>query len=395
MKRGGFLVDQIIDNKVIQDYDYSYSPKEIKEVVCKYFTIENAKELTGTYNNIRFKIYAKNITYLGNPWEPYKKRIQLGSNFKETVINNIHNKIVTILLGVYHYNDLLLFTEFDAESYANGKSNNSAAHVQTYDLQRAIDDGIYSKIDRNDHKITVFTTQNIDKFMKMKFMQSEDPLSKVKQIFSSFYASLPKKWNGVDCYKEMLEALYKDRRQTEWAGFYHEYRFSSYLEQNPSLKETVIFQADKTKNGIDLDLYYPKLKSYGDLKAHTIGDAILGNSYETLEQALESGPLYYVICEHTTRKDKEMAYRTLHYWHNFIREESKRTHDPMRQKNRMKGEVSLVDFVILRIDKYNYKYLSSFQKDFVNSNGKPRKEKFEISEKDISNFIIYKENLSV
>lgn len=393
MKKGGFKVDQIENGNVKQDYDYSYSPKEIREVISKYFQLDDTKKLIGTYNGKKYKIHAKNITYLGNPWESYKKRIQLWDNFQDFIQSETDEGYYVIALGVYHYNETLIFAEFDAYSYLNKASNNSAAHIQTYDLQRALDEGVYEKIDRNDHKVTAFTPENTECFLKIKFMGETGPLENLKNVFKHFYSTVPVVWDGVSCYKEMLETEYKDRRQTEWAGFYHEYRFSSFLEQNPLAKQYVLFQKAKKKGELDLDLYFPELKTYGDLKAHTIGDAILGNSYDTLDKALQIGPLYYVICEHNTIKDVEFQYQTLHYWHNYIREASKRDHDIERLKGRMKGQVILVDFVILQIDKYNYKYLSSFQEGFANSNGVPRNKKFEINENDISNFIVYKQTL--
>lgn len=390
MNRGGFKVEQIKNGLITIDYDVFYSPSELKGVIAEYFPVEDIKTLSGNYKGHRFRIYAKNITYLGNPWEGFKKRIQLGSNFKETVANNKAQRIETILLGVYHYEDTLIFAEFDAESYAFGKSNNSAAHIHSFDLQRAVKDGIFTKTDKGNHRIMAFMPNKIADFLEIKFGNAKDPLENLKAVFGTFYSSVPKEWVGIDCYQQMLEANWEDRRQTEWAGFYHEYRLSKFLDENPEFKHTVIFQKNKTKDSIDLDLYYPEMKTYGDLKAHTVGDTIIGNSYETLEKAIKIGPLYYVICEHTTIKDIEFQYRTLLYWHNFIREEKLRSHDPMSQKNRMKGQVNLVDFLIVQIDQFNMDRLSSFQKGFMNSDGNPRKEKFTINKKDIDNFLVYK-----
>lgn len=391
MRRGGFEVDQIKDGKIKVDYDVFYSPGELRDLVVEYFPVDDKETLSGNYEGHRFRIYAKNITYLGNPWEGFKKRIQLGTNFKETVSENKEHNIETVLLGVYHYEDTLIFAEFDADSYALGKSNNSAAHIHSFDLQRAVKDGIFSKTDKGNHKIMAFMPNKVIDFLKIKFGKAKDPLENLKGVLNTFYSNVPKEWSGIECYRQMLEAKWEDRRQTEWAGFYHEYRFAKFLEEHPECKQTVLFQKNKTKDSIDLDLYYPEMNAYGDLKAHTIGDTIIGNSYETLEKAIQIGPLYYVICEHTTIKDIEFQYRTLMYWHNYIREENLRSHDPMNQKNRMKGQVNLVDFLIVQIDQFNMGHLSSFQKGFVNSNGKPRKEKFTINKKDIDNFLVYKQ----
>ena len=54
----------------------------------------------------------------------------------------------------------------------------------------------------------------------------------------------------------------------------------------------------------------------------------------------------------------------------------------------MKHSVSLKNYLILEINKYNMKYLDIF-KQGKNSDGKPRNPKIMISNKNINNFLVH------
>ena len=90
----------------------------------------------------------------------------------------------------------------------------------------------------------------------------------ILNVFRDFFASRLREWHGIDCYRKMIEADYRNKFQAEWAGFFLEYEFESYINEH-SLAGLVRYEQDKTKSGIDLDLYFPGIGCYGDLKAHS------------------------------------------------------------------------------------------------------------------------------
>lgn len=392
-KKKGFRVEQISRGKVVIDYDQIYTPTKLRELLSWYFKVDN-KSLQGSFEGVNYHIHAKNITYLGNPWEKFKKRIQLWKDYSERVQADYDDDLVPLIIGVYHYKRTVVFVDFEAEDYLDNNSNNSAAHVQTYDLQRGLKEGIYSKVDKLGNHITVFTPETVVEFLKYKLSATgkKSPLDKINDIISDFYVSIPSQWNGVECYKYLVEVNHPKRRETEWPGFYHEALFEKYINEHSENAEVVKFQQDKSKGGLDFDLYYPEIDCYGDLKCHTIGEPeIPGNKIENMYEAIKKGPLYYVICEHTTVKDKAPDYVTLDYWNNNVRDESKRGTEVEKQKGRMKSQVTLIDYIIVQIDEYNYTLLESFQSGFLNSDGKPRGEKFSIPEKLMEEFVVRKD----
>ena len=390
----GHKVEQISRGKIVIDYDQKYSRSELKRLFAYSFMTND--DLEGCVGEIKYRIHAKNITYLGYPWEDYKKRIQLWADLKSIVQKDYDDEFVPLIIGVYHYNRTVVFVDFDVDSYLDGNTNNSAAHVQTFDLQRGLKQGIYSKIDKNGNRITVFNKENIQKYLedKLCIYSQKQPVDYINDVLYDFYISIPSKWEGIESYKYLVEVNHPKKRETEWPGFYHEALFEKYLDEHKPYKKTVLFQQNKGKDELDFDLFYPQINCYGDLKCHTIGEsAIPGNKIENLYEAIKSGPLYYVICEHTTVKDEGPEYKVLNYWNNNIREESKRGKDIEKQKGRMKASVYLVDYIIVQIDEFNYDKLDSFQKGFLNSNGKPRGEKFSIPEKLMDEFVIRKEHI--
>ncbi len=389
----GSVVEQIYREKIVYDYDQKYSPTKLRELLAWYFHVDK-DTLQGEYENCKFQIHAKNITYLGKPWEKYKKRIQLWSNFSEMIQADYDNDFIPLVIGVYHYKRTVVFVDFEVDDYLDNATNNSAAHVQTYDLQRAIKQGIYSKVDKNGNHITAFSPDQVEKFLrdKLAIQQEKSPLDCINDVFNDFYISIPSQWEGIECYKYLVEAGHPKQRETEWPGFFHEALFEKYIEEHKEQASIVRFQQNKAKGDLDFDLYYPQIACFGDLKCHTIGEpSIPGNKIENLYEAIKRGPLYYVICEHTTEKDSGPEYRTLTYWNNYVREKKKRGTDVEAQKGRMKAKVVLIDYIIIQIDEFNCDLLESFQKGFMNSNNTPRGEKFSIPEKLIEEFIVRKD----
>lgn len=181
----------------------------------------------------------------------------------------------------------------------------------------------------------------------------------------------------------MIKDNYKNKYQSEWAGFYLEYEFEKYIDKN-SLQRLVRYAQDKKEGGIDLDLYFPSIKQYGDLKAHSdYSRGIQGNDWNTVHNLIEKGEhIFYIICEHSTEKDSEYDYEVTKFW-NTVRKKS----NLLSYAKRMKHSVVLKKAYILDINKENSQYLSKF-KQGINSNGKPREPKIMIDSDNIKYFLI-------
>ncbi|MDD8049115.1 MAG: hypothetical protein PHH04_05920 [Thomasclavelia sp.] len=391
MKKGKTIVEQL-NNKgnVYMDVDYTFSPEEITNLLSNYVEVKRKDRniLICNYNGKDFAMYLKNITYLGNPHPKYKKRIQLGDNFKKKY--NEYKKMGTPLLviGVYKHDDVLLFVGFNTDKYKNNKSHNSSAHIFISDLQQAINKGYYKKIDYFSNEITSFTPDNLNKYLDSVLIKGDEFDDMFTEV-DSFFKSVPKDWNGIECYQEMINADFNMKYQPEWPGFYLEYKFADYINKN-KLNNVIEYEQNKTKGSIDLDLYFPRTSSYGDLKCHSVdAGAIPGNDYETITKLIKDSSVYYVVCEHETVKDSELGYATTKFWN-----ESQHKDDLMSYHARMKGKVHITSYMILEINSYNSRYLSDFQKGMVNSNGKPRNNKIMISKKELKNFVVYRHDFN-
>lgn len=292
MTRGTIKVEQVSKTGIIiLDYDTSLSPSEIYYVLKRYFPNlskdVSTKYYVGSFEGKKYCIYCKNITYLGNPWEFYKKRIQI-ADIDDFICFSKKTQSVPILLGIYTHEDVHIFCDFNVDTYIGKKSHNSSAHVFSHDLLRGYVEGNFSKVDKEQNVISVFSTSHVQTFLKNKLslVKTDFHLSIIPEL-NNFYSSLPKHWDGKQCYIEMKNDNYSQRNQIRWYGFYHEYQFEKYLNHNKL--ETIKKHGDKSINGIDLDLLFPTLNTYGDLKTHSKNDrdgGIIGNDLNTINSII-------------------------------------------------------------------------------------------------------------
>ena len=379
-------VEQITnDSQIIEDYGEILSPKEIKKIIKKLFPSceEQNGLLYGEYKGNKYCIFSKNISYLGIPHPIHKKRIQIPLNFKDVFYENKRKNIKTLLIGVYSYKNTLLFCDFDTSTYINNKSHNSSAHVYSIDLLNGMRNGYFSKIDIRHNMITVFNSDNIERYLNYKLFDEETGTVEVFDTLDDFFASIAKDWIGMDAYADMIENNYRNKYQPEWPGFYLEYQLEKYLNAND--KTNVIkFYQDRTDGGVDLDLRFPQLGFYGDLKAHSSNSsAIQGNDYETIMKLLDNQVIYYVVANHDTEKDKDHGYVTTKYWN-----EEQNKDNIMSYSEKMKYSVHLNSYYVLELNKYNKKYIDVYNQG-KNSDGHPRNPKISISMKNINNFIVH------
>ena len=417
------IVEQVdIDGNIVNDYDTSLSVKALFEVISNSFPFIYKDEdgmICGEVDGKRYSIRAKNITYLGHPHPAYKKRIQIAGDLQEFYRRSIEKKRKPILLGVYTHGDNTLFCDFNIDDFIGKKAHNSSAHVYTSDLSSATIDDYYYKEDFFGNRITVFSPKCVNVFLSEKLDdQSKAPLEeydfgskdnekivaekqlaydinyevdKISSKVKEFFNATQKKWSGIDCYKIMIEADYRNKYQPEWPGFYLEYEFERYINTN-NLTNIIQYAQDKRKGGVDLDLYFPTIQMYGDLKAHSsTSHGIQGNDWKTvfglIEGPNENGHIYYIVCEHNTQKDSDCNYEVTLFW-NAIQEKD----DLMSYSKRMKNNVELTSAYILDINNQNKHFIKKFGQG-INSNGKPRKPKIMIEQDNVSYFLIMESKL--
>jgi len=387
---------------VVSDYDKTLKPNEMKRLLSKQQHLEiqsNKNPYIAKYRDKAINLYTKNITYLGrkkdkdgnyDDWEHYKKRIQIGKNFKP-----ISKQENTLLLGVYHYDDTNVFCVFDKQSYENSSANNASAHIHTMDIHKAKKLGIFEKTDKKGNNIIVFTEQNFAKAFDMVLLNEKTTLSNEINIFNDFSNTLNTNWDGVSCYTEMINASFNNAYQSEWAGFYLEYKFEEFLTKNPRYQNICQYKQNKTSGSIDLDLWFKQGKYYGDLKAHNINQNLLGNDKTNIYKAISGyKKVWYIAFSHHTIKDKDKNGVTTQFWNQKLNSNKGKKKKLDSYLSRMKHSVTLDNFVVLEINQFNQKYLVDFEQG-KNSDGMPRNIKISIKNKDIKNdnFAIYRQKL--
>lgn len=379
-------VEQItVDQNVVIDKSEILTTTEMFRLILKKFPNVSVRDglIYGSHNSYNYCLYLKNVSYLGNPHPIYKKRIQIPRDFIDLYNENKKRGIETLLIGVYKYKDVLLFCDFDTTKYIRNKLHNSSAHVYTIDLLNGCRIGLFKKKDYRNNIITVFDEQNITNFLDMKFEGMPSTGIEVFDTLDEFFSSIAKDWYGIECYSEMIENGFSNMYQPEWPGFYLEYKLEKYLKDNH--KDHIIKYSQNKKNGdIDLDLFFPQIGIYGDLKTHSLtSGAIQGNDLDTIMNLIKDQSIYYVVCNHTTDKDKDHDYEVTEFWNKQLNKSDLHSYGA-----KMKHSVSLKNYLILEINKYNMKYLDIF-KQGKNSDGKPRNPKIMISNKNINNFLVH------
>ena len=415
------IVEQVdVNGNIVNDYDTSLSVKALFEVISNSFPSiykDDDGMICGEINGKGFAIRAKNITYLGHPHPLYKKRIQIAGDLQQFYRIALEKGRIPILLGVYTYGDNTVFCDFSIEDFIGKKAHNSSAHVYTSDLSAATTDNYYYKEDYFGNRITAFSRKGVQVFLNEKLgiqndkndngseqyeyrfdedelKVAEEPFTydvdlevgKINRIIMEFFHTTNKKWYGIDCYKTMIEANYRNKYQPEWPGFFLEFEFERYLNSN-NYNSIIQFAQDKRKNGIDLDLFFPTLRMYGDLKAHSSNSrGIQGNDWETvfglIDRPTRNNHIYYVVCEHDTMKDSECNYEVTFFWNKAQEKDNL-----MSYSKKMKNSVELTHAYIFDINRENKQFLKKFGQG-VNSNGKPRKPKIMIEQDNYSDFLL-------
>jgi len=382
-------VEQITKKgSVVISEDLIFSKKEITTVLSNFFP--SIKEINNHYvisnNGTDYHLLVKNISYLGHPHPIYKKRIQVPKNW-----SNFLKKDNSFLMGVYHFEDNLIFALFDKKQ----RGKNSSAHISTIDILKAVELGIFYKTDKSNNKLIVFRSDKLNDIFKSLYGNKQIKNSDEIEVFNRFTEVLDKKWDGIGSYKEMISSNFSQAFQPEWPGFYFEYKFESFMKLNTQYSNICKYIRNKKIDDLDFDVEFIKNNFFGDLKTHSVkSDSILGNDKKSFEKVIEvHGKLWYLVLELKTRKDSDFNCVVSKFWNNELNTKKGKKKDSGSYCGRMKYDVSLLQFYILEINQFNKKYILDFNQP-KNSNGQPRELKIQIKKKDIDNFVIFRKELS-
>lgn len=389
-------------------YDYDQKLTKISEFESAF------KEALGNievikHNNNRIYKYTHNnhdtyfltgaITWLSNPHPLFKKRLQLKKWYRDVYeeYNFKENSDVRIV-GIYRYDGMHIFVEFDTEKYMKNKLNSSSAHVYSNDLYQALKNDYFTKIDQKGNKITTIASRNFKKYIDNGHVPAKHAKPMKSTIFDLFA-----KFNNGFSFGEWITAVFAIEKMkskkwyqwkgTEWAGWFLEYELNEFIEQEQCQNTMMYIGNKKTSDLLDFDLYFKNDEFYGDLKASDITkkEAPGNDKDATLEAINYNGKLWYVIYEHETKKDidynSEMAIARMELIGKPYKEGSK-----ISYKTRMKHSVNFKKMKILELNRINmHEVLRDFNQG-RNSDGNERKAKFRITKKNIDNFTVYSYN---
>lgn len=391
--------------------DEPLSQKQIRETLinalgkdnCYFEKILNKNILHYKHDNKIEVILPASITYLGgNGQHPiYKKRMQLKKWFKNIVDLYQNDKTYNVrFLGVYHYQENIIFTDFIKDSYIKKKMNSSAAHVFTNDLYQALKEGIFKREDRNHNILITIKHSNLKDYLDGLLNDTNELIELIKEFNKSQNFN---EWiTSMKAIPEMHQNGWNKFKETEWAGWYLEYKYNEFIKsKHIENKIKYVGNLNKKKGELDFDLWFNKNNFYGDLKAsQNIQKEAPGNDQEKFINCVNKyDKFWYILYEHDTIRDSEKTNyeATKHRAHYLLDNnewDKKKPFDELSYHGRMKHSVKFTKMKIIELNKINYREILKDFNQGKQQNGDKRKPKFKINKRNAENFTIYEEEFS-
>ena len=349
-------------------------------------------------NGTKHRFCLAAVTFLGgNGHHPlYKKRIQLKEWYKDAYFRLTAQGCKVHFLGIYHYKKNIVLVDFLPETYVERKMHNSSAFVYINDLFRAMQDGIAYREDFHGNIIITIRANELTNYLyntdKTVIMDNKELI----KTFADFNAVMPfDQWlKGGEIINKMRLAQWSKWRETEWAGWYLEFEFYSFLKKNNV--QNVLYKEDASKITFpwefDLDLFFPQHKFYGDLKASDCNKSEApGNDKDTVASAISRyGRLWYIIYEHDTVKDNVCGGEVCKIRYELLlADPAGKAKSPDSYIGRMKNRVKFRRMMILELNRAN---CNEILKDFHQGqqpDGSQRATKVLINKKNVENFQIF------
>ncbi len=342
-------------------------------------------------NGVKHYIISASLTYLSHPHPIFKKRMQLQTWYKDFYNEHKGDLNTTInIIGVYHYDDMEIYCDFNIEDYINKKMHSSSAHVYTNDLYQAMKNGTFEKIDVNSNRITIIKGINLKSYFDGEIVKNP-----VVELIDKFnHEFLFDKWLRADeCIKEMLQANWYQAKGTEWPGWFLEFRVDEFI-QKYNCSSIMMYTGNKNKapGMLDFDLFFGTLNFYGDLKASDIKkkEAPGNDQDNTLNAISKFGRIWYIVYEHETIKDRDMNSEMAIARMNLIGNPY-HPGDKISYKDRMKHSVNFRKMHIYELNAINmHDILSDFNQGHNSGPSMAdRVAKFLLSKENMNNSIIF------
>lgn len=385
------------DTSITVDQDQPLTPKGIYDALSNWLGHENVSKLrifdksviVYQHNNNNIILLTKCITYLGNPHPIFKKRIQLPEWYQEfcNSIDLNHLDYDVRFIGVYHYNGNIIFVDFVKDTYMQHGLHNSSAHVYTNDLFQAMTYGVFRKEDKFGNTIVAIRNDKLKEYLDNS-LKSENTLF---DLFRQFNCGYPfGKWlYAFDIIKEMHEGEWPQWRQTEWAGWFLEFKFDKFTRnQNIQNQMRYVGSSNKRVGDLDFDIRFEEFDFYGDLKASDITKTETpGNDQESLVECIyRFNKFWYVIYEHETKKDSECGYEATVARNRYIKSvDPAYDKDEMSYHSRMKHSVRFLKMTIIELNRVNFRDALKIFNQGRQPDGSARAPKFNIDKKTLEN----------
>lgn len=399
---GTLAVDQIGPHgELLQGVDSTLTPAEKYRLVASALPDSSVEIYQGTrvVRAGRDIILAKQVTHLGFPWPEFKKRIQIPRAWVDLYWAALNEGLNPRFIGVYHYQGVTIFVDFDPRTYVQRKANNSAAHVATNDLYQAQTLGVFT---RTDHNGNTLTSLRFDRFASYLHGAEPSPQNPYVDVFAAFNAGFltGQRLEAMDCIDQMFAATWPEAFQAEWAGFYLEYRVDEFLRRAP-LPRLIEFQKDKRRGALDFDLAFlqpPGVAFFGDLKASNVDSREApGNDAADLLRCIEQyGRFWYVLYEHKTwhsRDEDNQPAISWNEWRRSMGHVQRGEYNPMSYAAKFKSAVRFVGMKILEVNEANFGVVLKDFNQGHQPSGDSRAVKVMISKRNIDNFLIYSEGV--
>ena len=315
--------------------DQVLTPKQQQNAMMHFLGEEHCKvqEIAGrhvfTYTNFgkNFIILHRAVSYLGNPHPIFKKRVQLPHWYKEYCEEIEKNKLSfeVRFVGVYHYKGMIVFVDFIKDTYLKKTVHNSSAHIYINDIFQALTNGVFHKEDMLGNHIYAICGKKFASYLCGKETGQSILFSLFEQFNQGFTFG---QWLKVlPTIKEMEKANWPEWRQTEWPGWYLEYRFCQFTvgkNTSPHIIYTGQSNKNKQQGTFDFDIWFKKSQFYGDLKASDItAKEAPGNDQTAFIECINMfGKFWYVIYEHETKKDSEATgYKEVRAYNRYMKKD--------------------------------------------------------------------------
>ncbi len=213
----------------------------------------------------------------------------------------------------------------------------------------------------------------------------EEKFLNVAQKISICLKRIPKNWDGKTSILEMKDAGYNQWRQMEWIGFYFQFLCEKFLKN-------ILTIPGPGYGNVTFDGFR---EIPWDFKAHAINTSshqiIVNDSEATANAIKDYGGVGLILAMGEVKYNDNK--RTFQKWHEELK--GGQSKYELERINRgawsrlRKVEFNLKQISFIKIDDTVLIKCGSFQRDFRNSNGRPRREKILLDLEKLDEEIVY------